>query len=260
MEYADEPEIQFTPLCNKKYCHFYDIEMSDFTDDVSFYKHTIPSDSTVLELGCGSGRLSRQLAEMGHAVVALDISMEMLEQAVRKRQGPPTNYIRMDMLGFSFNTSFDAIIIPYNTLNLCESAENVKNCLRLCFEHLKSSGKLLLQLYLPGENLTSSTNRSFQFQIFSPPEGGKIIKETLKKYDRDSQSLLLEERYRVRPFQNTKPNEDLHHLLSLYTPEHSTWKNILKDSGFTITCEYGDYELQPVTSTSNILLIDACKG
>jgi SAM-dependent methyltransferase len=42
----------------------------------------IPAGSGVLELGCGTGRILRRLAELGHSVVGVDESPDMLAYAV----------------------------------------------------------------------------------------------------------------------------------------------------------------------------------
>lgn len=48
-----------------------------------------PKDMTVLEIGCGSGRITRALAEMFGAVYAVDISGEMVRQAKESVQPFP---------------------------------------------------------------------------------------------------------------------------------------------------------------------------
>ncbi len=256
MEYSEEPEINFLPVNKKRYCQLYDLEMSTFTNDINFYLKSAKSSNKILELGCGSGRLSQHLAKENHSLVALDISHEMLKLATFNCSSN-IDFICMDMLSFSFSTTFDTIIIPYNTLNLCTTSEKAKQCLQLCREHLSSNGNLLLQLFIPDTNLQLSTAKTFQFQIFSPPEGGKIIKETLKQYDRHSQTLLLEERYRVRPFHKNRQNEDLVNFLSLFAPDYPTWKTLIQKCGFSVDSAYGDYNFIPYSPESNLLLLCA---
>ncbi len=254
MDYEDEPDILFEPVSSNRYCDFYDLEMGNFTDDVKFYLRSLQSSRNILELGCGSGRLSRHLAANGHSVTAIDISIEMLKQAsVHNKKN--IHYICMDMLRFSFSTPFDTIIIPYNTLNLLTDSTQVETCFRLCREHLPKDGKLLLQLYLPGRDLKSSTTKTFQFRIFDNPKGGKVIKETLREYHNNSQTLIMEERYRVRPFHGEKKNEDLSHTLTFYTPDHATWITFLQNAGFSTDNAYGDYDMTTFTPGNDTLLL-----
>ncbi|MCP3930666.1 MAG: class I SAM-dependent methyltransferase, partial [Bacteroidetes bacterium] len=196
----------------------------------------------ILELGCGNGRLTSLLTHNGHSVVGLDKSCDMLQMA-KPHMPPSTLMCCMDMCNFAFSTSFKAIIIPYNTLHLLGSVQKVKRCLTLCREHLTPGGILLLHLHIPIDLMEKPGKRFFQFQILSNPSGGKVIKETLRKYDPNSDTLSMEERYRVRPFNKNMANKDLHHFLTLYTPSFSTWKDLLVTSCFTIQKQYGDYQL-----------------
>ena len=78
MDYSTEPEEIFYPLSTERYSEFYDIEMTNFDSDLEFYTSALPENVDILELGCGSGRLSRALASRGHRVTGVDISSEML--------------------------------------------------------------------------------------------------------------------------------------------------------------------------------------
>ncbi len=115
-----------------------------------------------------------------------------------------------------------------------------------------------MQIYLPGQKITQSHNKTFQFQILECPGGGKVIKETLKEYHQNSQTLIMEERYRIRPFKEGIVNEDLNHFLTLFTPGYDTWKRLLHAAGFSISKEYGDYDMSSFTPyNSSCLLLEA---
>ena len=260
MDYSTEPEEIFFPLSAERYCEFYDIEMTDFDADLEFYLSALGEQKNILELGCGSGRLSRALAARGHRLTGLDISLEMLARA--QARDTATTYVHGDMTRFSLQKRFDVIIIPYNTLNLLTEPGRVKQCLQHSRDHLRKDGLLLLQIFLP-ENTTLATGdtRTFQFQIFTTPEGGKIIKETLKSYQKENQRLTLRERYRVRPGQGEGKTEDLAHSLDLLALPHADWVRLIRGVGFTIGKEYGDYTLFPfVEGRDSRLLLTAKAG
>jgi SAM-dependent methyltransferase len=256
LDYSTEPEEIFLPLSAERYGEFYDIEMSDFDADLSFYRTALTEQADILELGCGSGRLSRALAAMGHRVTATDISPEMLSRASRLDTTNIT-YLLQDMNEMSFSKNFDAIMIAYNTLNLLVTPEKVTQCLQLARTHLNKNGLLLLQIFLPGHQHVSNPDaKIFQFQIFTMPGGGKLIKETLKQHRQEEQLIILQERYRVRPLHGKK--EDLAHTLNLLAIPHEAWVRLITAAGFAIGAQYGDYTLAPfVSGKDNRLLLIA---
>ena len=55
-------------------------------EDVAFYRDAARDHGDpILELGCGTGRVTMALAEEGKRVTGLDLSERMLERAVKKR-------------------------------------------------------------------------------------------------------------------------------------------------------------------------------
>ena len=76
-----------------------------------------PGDS-ILDVGCGIGRHSIELAKRGYALTGLDLSSEMLARAASaaKNAGVHVEWIHSDATKFSFPGRFDAAIC------LCEGA------------------------------------------------------------------------------------------------------------------------------------------
>ena len=129
-------------------------------------------------------------------------------------------------------------------------------CLQGCKNYLHPGGKLLLQLFVPTDEFTCSQKKSFQFQMFDRPQGGKIIKEILKPYVEQSQSILVEERFRVRPMQKGKPNEDYHSVYTIAGFSAEKWLLLFQQAGFSPENLYGDYLNNPYnSSTSSSLLV-----
>lgn len=113
-----------------QYAPFYDWENARTVGrrDVSFWQRTAGDvRGRVLELGCGTGRLSSPLARNGVSIVGIDRSAPMLAQAVRRsarirrrRDGrarnPPT-FVRGDIRTLPFCSSqFAMVLAPYGIL------------------------------------------------------------------------------------------------------------------------------------------------
>jgi len=253
-----EPDEFFLPLSNERYCHFYDLEMAAFQVDLPFYLERIKLPGSVLELGCGTGRLCRPLAATGAEVTGVDLNPEMIRRA-RLKAGPKVTYLCMDMTEPAIGRSFDTILIPYHTLNLLRTEERIEHCLHRIKTLLARDGKLLLQLFIPDRILlTLGAKKLFQFQIFEEQDGGRTIKEVRRSYSQEQ--LLLEERYRIRPGQPGKNNEDLSHTLHLAAFSFHKWQLLLHRAGFTIRRHYGGYDLTPfVAGRDTCLFLQAEK-
>ncbi|MHB1013834.1 MAG: class I SAM-dependent DNA methyltransferase, partial [Desulfurivibrionaceae bacterium] len=192
-----------------RYTALYDLELSDFREDLPFYRKHLPTrPCAILELGCGTGRVSRPLAADGHHLTGIDLSFPMLAAAGRSASIPAPHYACMDMTTLAFCTTFAAIIAPYNTLNLLTNPDDLRACLTQVRHLLAEDGVLLLQLYVPDPDLRALEGKKrFQFQIFDRTDGSKVIKEILKSTTPESCLVEITERYHLR-FRKNLPNED----------------------------------------------------
>ncbi|SHO50574.1 class I SAM-dependent methyltransferase [Desulfopila aestuarii] len=250
-DYDEEPREEFLALPAALYRQLYDLELHDFSDDFPFYQEHLPPCSEILELGCGSGRLTRLLTNAGHCITGIDLSPPMLLAA--QTRAPGSRLVCMDMRKIAFRTTFAAIIIPYNTLNLLADNDDVVRCLTCCREHLQPEGQLLIQLYIPNTNPSPEDSTSFQFQIFDRPEGGRVVKETLRTFHPATTTITMEERYKIRPMNGVEPNCNYKHTMTLNANSRETWLNIINSAGFTITSASSSYT--PTSPTAPTLLL-----
>ena len=96
---------------------FYDSIATDFdNDDLKFYESFLQSkNSKVLEVGCGTGRVSIWLATRSYSVVGFDLSKYMLGVFNKKIEQDKAlqskiESLHADMSDFLMNRKFDLII------------------------------------------------------------------------------------------------------------------------------------------------------
>src|SRR5260370_22573381 len=88
--------------------------------DVAFYRDaTRDFGDPILELGCGTGRITMALAEAGKRVTGLDLSERMLQRAEKKRAAlrlearERVHLVQADMARVDLGEKFRLVIIPF---------------------------------------------------------------------------------------------------------------------------------------------------
>ncbi|MEI9413197.1 class I SAM-dependent methyltransferase [Mesorhizobium salmacidum] len=102
--------------------------------------------SSVLELGCGYGRIANRLAEKGARVVGLDVSPILLEKAKldAAERGVDVEYVLGDMRSLPWRNRFDAAFLWYATFGYFDDHGNEK-VLREAARSLRNGGRLLIE-------------------------------------------------------------------------------------------------------------------
>jgi SAM-dependent methyltransferase len=122
--------------------------------DVQFYielaKQATAAGHSVLELGCGTGRVTIPIAQAGVDVVGLDNAPAMLEVA-RRKAGSAANprWVAGDMADFALDQRFGLVLIPFRSFLLLLTVEEQKACLSRIHEHLVAGGRLALNIFNP---------------------------------------------------------------------------------------------------------------
>lgn len=100
----------------------------------------------VLDIPCGPGRISKQLATFGCEVTGIDASKKYIDVAKidAKSFNLPVNYICEDMRNILFSNEYDAIINWHNSIGYFDDYENRKLLISLK-QALKPGGKLLIE-------------------------------------------------------------------------------------------------------------------
>jgi demethylmenaquinone methyltransferase/2-methoxy-6-polyprenyl-1,4-benzoquinol methylase len=120
-----------------------------------------------LDCACGTGDLSRALADRGAArVVGLDFTPQMLDIARTKRVGPKRNpgravieYIQGDAMALPFaDGSFDIVTIAFGIRNVAEPARALREFRRV----LRPGGRLVvLEFDEPTNPVVRTVNRFY---------------------------------------------------------------------------------------------------
>lgn len=101
----------------------------------------IPDGAEIVELGCGVGRVTHELLRLGHSVVAVDESPEMLEHV----RGAATVCARIEEL--DLQRRFPCVLLMSNLVNT-DPAERTA-FLAACARHVAADGVVLIERHEP---------------------------------------------------------------------------------------------------------------
>lgn len=108
----------------------------------------VSGDSSVLELGCGTGTVTRMLAKEGYDCVGLDMSEDMLSIASEKtfEEGSQVIYTCQDMRDFEVPYEVDGMISIGDSMNYITSVPDLESVFACVSENLKKGGVFIFDL------------------------------------------------------------------------------------------------------------------
>ena len=246
------------------YAPFYDWENAQTLDrrDVHFWRRMAArANGPVLELGCGTGRVTIPVARTGARVVGLDRSSEMLSQAhkrsMRARLGTRVSWIRGDIrfLPFRKSTRFDLVMAPYGILQSLVRESDLKATLAAVERVLARGGLLGIDL-VPDLPVWKDLRNKVRFR--GSRRGGKsriTLIESVRQ-DRAKRLTIFDQKY-VEQSGRTRRTRRFSLVFRTLTVPQMTRR--LENAGFRIKAILGDYNGKPWDPRADVWLILAEK-
>jgi SAM-dependent methyltransferase len=145
-------------------------------DEPAMVHGAIPAGATVLDLGCGAGRIAHALIALGHPVVAVDNSPEMLEHVCGAEK------VLADIRTLALRRRFDCVLLASNLVN-CVDAATRDAMLAACARHVAADGCVVVQRLAPGRALTIEegawTRGQATFHLTSLIRRGRVFSATM---------------------------------------------------------------------------------
>ena len=131
-----------------------DVDYSGWADwlEKHFAKSRVPV-RLVLDLACGTGSLSCELAGRGYEVVGVDISPDMLMQAMEKAAGLPEEaqptFLCQSMSQLDLYGTVDACVCCLDSVNYVTNANTLKAAFRRVHTFLMPGGRFIFDINTP---------------------------------------------------------------------------------------------------------------
>ncbi|HEX4810548.1 MAG TPA: class I SAM-dependent methyltransferase [Bryobacteraceae bacterium] len=202
----------------------------------------------VLELACGTGRLTIPIAQRGIEVVGADLSESMLSAARNKAaaRDAPATFVQADMRNFELPGPFSAILIPGNSLLHLLTNEDLRQCLACVRRHLAPGGRFVFDISKWDLALLAAdpAERHLAYLV-EDPEHGEIRVEESAGYDAQHQvrhvNLYVSSG-------STSAERLIRYSLRVIFPQELLL--LLELTGFQLEARYGEFPCQPFDASS----------
>ncbi len=233
-------------------------------DDVGFFRDlALRAGGPVLELGCGTGRVTVPLAEAGISLVGLDRSRPMLDVAEARRRSLPSDvrrrlrFVEGDMRDFRLGRRFGLVFAAFRVFMALPDPADQRATLATIRRHVRPGGLLALDLFDPRLDLLVDASRSIrEIAEGRHPVTGRLVRVTAEERVNDLVHQRFTERWRFREIADdgTIVREESETLVLRWTFRHEL-HHLLELAGFEPVAEYSDYAGAPPAYGNEIIVV-----
>ena len=133
---------------------WHDAENGAYSADLALWEElAAAAGGTVLDLGCGTGRVALHLARRGHPTIGLDLDPELIAALAERAQGLPLRAHLGDAQSFELEEEVALALGPMQLMQLLAGSEERVESLACIASHLAPGGRAALAIVegLPAE-------------------------------------------------------------------------------------------------------------
>lgn len=210
------------------------------------------TDGPVLDLGCGTGKMTRLMSAQGYDMTGIDNAAEMLQIAAMEPGKVPILYLLQDMQDLELDGCVRAVYSVCDCVNYVLDEEELQQAFSRVHEYLEEDGAFIFDV-----------NTSYKYT--------KLLAENTFAESRDEGSFIWDNYYneeeRINEYDLTLFIPEGDELYRRYTETHyqrnyetETLLKLLKNAGFIDICVYDDYTDAPLCETSERAVFVAKKS
>ena len=239
-----------------------DLVFQNRRDDVGYYlEQASPKGSSVLEIGCSTGRITEFLADFGKEVHAVDPSAEMIEIArnkIEKLSNPGQvlfSQTTLPELNIISDRKFSLAIVPSLAFMSILSSEEQQKFLHNLRRVLKPGGKLIVEMNVPDQDVILGDPATLYhlMDVENKQDDGKLVFYHQRYYDDYEQIVETKIVVEFVDIQGIVQEKIVHDLFFRYTYRWEMY-HLLRICGFEILSLQGDFDDNPFDADSDRMI------
>jgi ubiquinone/menaquinone biosynthesis C-methylase UbiE len=219
----------------------YDPWSASVVEDVDFYvEEALASGGPVVELACGTGRITVPVAQAGLDVIGVDGSLGMLDVARERARaagvGGRVDLRHGDLREPPVAERVPTVLVPFRSLLHMTTETDRERALGAAYELLEPGGRLVFDVFAPGKEDVEATHGRWLerepgiFERADWDEGARTLTLSVRRGDEASTMLLA----------------------WLSPPE---WSRLLERAGFEVEGLYGWFDRRPYGGEEDFVFV-----
>lgn len=227
---------------------FYDQEFAHREHDARFFiEQAMRADGPVLEVACGTGRITLPIARAGIDITGLDVMRSMLDRAQQKSraEGLDVTWLEQDCRAIQSRRRFSLVFSATNAMQHLHDLDSVNAFLGAVKRVLAPGGTLILDVFNPDiRKLARPADTRYLHKSMVDAEGREIRVEATSHYDAACQILRFELDY----LRNGECIRTKQVSMRCFFPEELL--ALCRFNGFDVVRRLGGYDGSPFTAHS----------
>lgn len=230
----------------------YDIDYSKWADYIEeIFAANSLRPHLILDLGCGTGNLTIEMAKRGYDIIGVDISPEMLSCAQSKSAdaGLDILFLNQDMSEFELYGTVDAVVCLMDSVNYVTKKNMLKRAFKLVNNYLNPGGMFIFDI-----NSTYKLQHILGNNTFHDI-GDEVSYIWENSYDHKSKLCEFDLTFFVKEGEHYNKYDEIHYERAYSRKELIS---IIKEAGLQLVATYDDLKLTAPHSRSRRIFF-ACK-
>lgn len=236
---------------------YYDLEYQNYLSDVPFLAEWAKkSTGPIIDLGCGTGRVTIPLAQQGHQLIGVDLHEGMLDRAREKTLDTnlSIDWVLQDCTQLALNTAEPLIYMTGNSFQHFLTNDSQNQLLESVKTHLSDNGVFVFNTRFPILSELAQVEESTR--IYTDKRHRKIREKNTETYHPLTQILHCTSVREI--LEGSNENSIEQDSISLRYVFPLEMERLLTDNGFEVLEAYSSWDKKPLHASSSEMIY-VCK-